>query len=102
MLQSEGLTTAAISAHTDALQHRLLAGLGGSPLADAELLNPLDDQAHARFLAFRSPSAQRWYAHLLASDCVTDVRGDVLRIGFGIYQEEADVDRLIGLLGKLA
>jgi selenocysteine lyase/cysteine desulfurase len=25
----------------------------------------------------------------------------VLRIGFGIYQDEADVDRLIRLLGEL-
>jgi len=29
------------------------------------------------------------------------VRGDVLRIGFGIYQDEDDVDRLVGLLGEL-
>jgi selenocysteine lyase/cysteine desulfurase len=29
------------------------------------------------------------------------VRGDVLRIGFGIYQDEDDVDRLIALFGEL-
>ena len=54
---------------------------------------------HARFLAFRSPHAQRWYAALKAQNCITDVRGDVLRIGFGIYQDEGDVDRLVQLLG---
>ena len=54
---------------------------------------------HARFLAFRSPNAQRWYAELKAQNCITDVRGDVLRIGFGIYQDEGDVDRLVELLG---
>jgi selenocysteine lyase/cysteine desulfurase len=37
----------------------------------------------------------------MAQDCITDVRGDVLRIGFGIYQDEADVDRLVRLLGEL-
>ena len=37
-----------------------------------------------------------------AQNCITDVRGDVLRIGFGIYQDEDDVDRLVGLLGGLA
>ena len=56
---------------------------------------------HARFLAFRSPDAQRWYAELLGANCVTDVRGDVLRIGFGIYQDEDDVDRAADLIGKL-
>jgi selenocysteine lyase/cysteine desulfurase len=70
-------------------------------LARAELLNPLDGKPHARFLAFRSPEAQRWYAELKAENCITDVRGDVLRIGFGIYQDEEDVDRLVQLLGRL-
>jgi selenocysteine lyase/cysteine desulfurase len=80
----------------------LLDGLRGTPLADAELLNPLDGRPHARFLAFRSGNAQDWYANLKARNCITDVRGDVLRIGFGIYQDEADVDGLVALLGELA
>ena len=70
-------------------------------LGNAELLNPLDGRPHARFLAFRSEAAQRWYGELKAQDCITDVRGDVLRIGFGIYQDEADVERLVQLLGRL-
>jgi selenocysteine lyase/cysteine desulfurase len=101
MLAENGLTTARISAHTEALQRQLLDQLGGTPLGDAELLNPLDGQPHARFLAFRSPTAQGWYAELKSRNCITDVRGDVLRIGFGIYQDEADVDRLLGYLGEL-
>jgi selenocysteine lyase/cysteine desulfurase len=100
-LADNGLTTARISAHVEMLQRRLLDVLGKTPLADAELLNPLDGRPHARFLAFRSPQAQRWYSDLLARNCITDVRGDVLRIGFGIYQDEGDVDRLVGLLGGL-
>jgi kynureninase len=79
----------------------LLAGIAETPLVHAELLNPLDGGPHARFLAFRSPNAQRWYEQLLARDCITDVRGDVLRIGFGIYQDGADVERLLALLGAL-
>ena len=71
-------------------------------MGDAELLNPLDGGSHARFLAFRSPHAQRWYSELKAQNCITDVRGDVLRIGFEIYQDEADVDRLALLLEGLA
>lgn len=101
MLAENGLTTARISAHVDALQSQLLDATGGTALALAELLNPLDGRPHARFLAFRSPSAQRWYEALKARSCITDVRGDVLRLGFGIYQDEGDVDRLAAYLGEL-
>jgi selenocysteine lyase/cysteine desulfurase len=80
----------------------LLGALDKTALAGAELLNPLDGGPHARFLAFRSPHAQRWYAELKAHNCITDVRGEVLRIGFGFYQDEEDVDRLVELLGGLA
>jgi selenocysteine lyase/cysteine desulfurase len=97
MLQENALTTARISAYLAEFQRKLLDDLAGG-LAQAELLNPLDDLRHARFLAFRTPHAQRWHADLLARNCITDVRGDVLRIGFGIYQDEADVDRLLQLL----
>lgn len=102
MLVENGLTTERISARCADLQARLVEGLGGTALADAELLNPLDGGPHARFLAFRSPHAQRWYSDLKARNCITDVRGEVLRIGFGIYQDEGDVDRLVELLGGLA
>jgi selenocysteine lyase/cysteine desulfurase len=101
MLAENGLTTALISDHVAALQKYLLGELGGTALASAKLLNPLDGKPHARFLAFRSGEAQRWYAELKAQNCITDVRGDVLRIGFGIYQDEDDVERLVDLLGRL-
>jgi selenocysteine lyase/cysteine desulfurase len=100
MLADNGLTTARISDHVEGLQRQLLNGIGLTPLSEAELLNPLDGSYHARFLAFRSPSAQRWYSELKAQNVITDVRGDVLRIGFGIYQDEDDVDRLVRLLGE--
>jgi len=69
---------------------------------EAELLNPLDGGPHARFLAFRTPQAQRWHDELLAANCVTDVRGDVLRIGFAIYHDDEDVGRLVELIAGLA
>jgi len=101
MLQQNRLTTERISAHVAGLQGKLLAALTGTPLAGAELLNPLDGGPHARFLAFRSPDAQRWYAELKARNCIADVRGEVLRIGFGIYQDGSDLDRLVDLLRGL-
>jgi selenocysteine lyase/cysteine desulfurase len=101
MLGENGLTTARISAHVEALQRKLVDGIGATALREAELLNPLEGRPHSRFLAFRSPHAQRWYAALKAQNCNTDVRGDVLRIGFGIYQDGGDVDRLVHLLGGM-
>lgn len=101
MLLENGLTTPRISGHVEELQRQLLGKIGDTPLASATLLNPLDGERHARFLAFRHPDAQRWYAGLKARNCITDVRGDVLRIGFGIYQDEDDVDRLVAMLGGL-
>jgi selenocysteine lyase/cysteine desulfurase len=101
MLHDSGLTTARISEQVATLQIQLLERIGNTAVGKAELLNPLDGKPHARFLAFRSPVAQRWYNELMAQNCITDVRGEVLRIGFGIYQDEEDVDRLIQLLGRL-
>ena len=102
MLQANDLTTARISEHVAGLQRQLLDRIGGSALGESELLNPLDGGAHARFLAFRSPKAQQWQQQLKAGNCITDVRNDVLRIGFGIYQDSADVERLGELVAQLS
>jgi len=101
MLAENGLTTARISTHVESLQRQTLDALSSTALGRAELLNPLDGKPHARFLAFRSPHAQHSYTQLKARNVITDVRGDVLRIGFGIYQDEDDVERLVRMLGEL-
>ncbi len=101
MLDADALTTAAISAHVAALHEQLLEAIADTPLARAELLNPLDGGDHARFLAFRSPDAQRWCGELGNLDCITDVRGDVLRIGLGLYHDAADIDRFARLAATL-
>jgi selenocysteine lyase/cysteine desulfurase len=102
MLDREGLTTDRISNHVRTLQNRLVDRLASSALGSAELLNPPDEAPHARFLAFRSPNAQRWCEELSAMHCIVDVRGDVLRIGLGLYHDEADIARFADLAGKLA
>jgi len=101
MLAENGLATARISAHVAGLQRQLLDAIAKTPLGGAELLNPLGAGPHARFLAFRSQRAQGWYSVLKARNVITDVRGDVLRIGFGIYQDEADVERLVAMLKEV-
>jgi len=49
----------------------------------------------ARFLAFRHDDAPAWKSRLQDAGVVTDVRDDVIRFGFGLYQDADDVERLI-------
>ena len=91
MLASESLTTAAISAHCDRLKARFLAA---DPLPDLALIS----DPRARYLAFKGETAPELYAMLDGKGVVTDLRDDVLRIGFALYQDEGDVDALIAIL----
>jgi len=101
-LAENGLTTSRLSAHVAALQAQMIEAIAPTALGQAELLNPLDGNAHARFLAFRSPDAERWCSALAERDCITDVRGDVLRVGFGLYHDSEDVERFAALAQDLA
>jgi len=103
MLDSNGLTTARISAHVESLSKRLLDSLQGAALEEAELLNPLKPASpRARFLAFRTPHAARWKSELESTGCIVDVRGDVLRIGLGLYHDEEDIERFAALAAGLS
>lgn len=95
MLAREGLDTARISAHVAALQAELVRRIDQTPLGAAELVNPLGDAPHARFLALRSAEAPRWYQALEDAKVTVDVRGDVLRIGLGLYHDAADLELLL-------
>jgi len=101
MRRENGITTDRIATQVASLQSRLLVSIADTALGGAELLNPLDNGPHARFLAFRSPQAQQWCADLMGKGCVTDVRGDVLRVGFGLYHDEEDVDAFAALAAGL-
>jgi selenocysteine lyase/cysteine desulfurase len=102
MLKENGITTQRVAARVAKLQEQMLAEVGGTALGEAELLNPPGDGPHARFLAFRDSRAQRWCAELMARNCITDVRGDVLRIGFGLYHDEEDVEAFVALARRLS
>ncbi|WEK40848.1 MAG: aminotransferase class V-fold PLP-dependent enzyme [Candidatus Brevundimonas colombiensis] len=104
-LSDQGLDTAAVAAHARDLavrfQSAVIEGRAG-PLADAEILNPVDGLApRARFLALRHPDAPAWCSGLKRAGIVTDVRDDVIRFGFGLYQDADDVDRLIAASAAL-
>lgn len=93
MLAAEGLTTPRISAHVRALQERFLAA---DPLPGMDLLS----DPRVRFLALRGDQAGMLHEYLKAQGVLTDLRGDVLRIGFGLYHDEEDVDRLLAALAQ--
>ena len=95
MLEIEGLKTEVISAHVTRLQQQFLSAVH---MPDMHLLNPMTDQPHARFLAFKGARAVQLHAELARRQVVTDVRGDVLRFGFGLYQDPDDVDQLTEIL----
>ena len=99
MLDDHGLGTAAVAAHSRDLAGRFQAAVRdgrAGMLGQAEFLNPVvGDAPRARFLALRHPDAQAWCAGLRQADVVADVRDDVIRFGFGLYQDAEDVDSLI-------
>ncbi len=95
-LAVEGASPSAIHEHADSLQRRLLAsnpGLG-------ELLPP-DPHLRGNFLTFRTDRAGEIYRTLHDRGVITDHRSDRLRIGFGVYHDGDDVDRLAELLAEM-
>ncbi len=95
MLKTEGLTTALISGHVAALKEQFLAA---APLPGFSLISGRD----ARFLAFQGDQAGPLQAALDARGIITDVRGDVLRIGFALYHDADDVARLLAILNEIS
>lgn len=102
MLDENGISTDRVAARVAGLQALMLDSVRDTVLSEAELLNPLENKPHARFFAFRDDRAQRWCSELMARGCVTDVRGDVLRIGFGLYHDEEDVAAFAALASEFS
>ncbi|HSJ83314.1 MAG TPA: aminotransferase class V-fold PLP-dependent enzyme [Acidimicrobiia bacterium] len=89
-LEEEGMAPADIHTHVVGLQDRFL----GQAQEFAELV-PRRDRERGNFLTFRTEAAGEIYRSLHDRNVITDHRGDRLRIGFGIYHDEEDVDRLL-------
>ncbi|MXQ13633.1 aminotransferase class V-fold PLP-dependent enzyme [Microvirga makkahensis] len=95
-LASEGITPAIVHAHAVALQQHFLHHVAEIPLlAEARLVLPPDEMRRGNFLTFETPEAQSLYADLKRHHVITDVRGHRLRIGFGLYQTQEEVDELV-------
>lgn len=97
-LQGLGVSVADIHAHAHALQGLFVGGLRrrSAPTLDPGLLMvPLDEPRRGNFLTFRTNRAADLHRLLSKARIVTDVRGDRLRIGFGLYHETEDIEILI-------
>jgi selenocysteine lyase/cysteine desulfurase len=86
-LDDLGLTVESIHDHVASLQDQLLAAIDGTwpePVASP----------HGHFLSFRLPDAAAVYQRLRAAGVTTDVRGDHIRIGLGLYHDADDIAEL--------
>ncbi|MGH6932902.1 MAG: hypothetical protein ACREEE_10780, partial [Dongiaceae bacterium] len=65
------------------------------------LVVPIDEPQRGNFLTFWTKEAGTIHRRLLAADIVADYRDDRLRLGFGPYHDDDDIDRLCERLGQL-
>lgn len=98
-----GLSVADMDAHCLELQKQFVAGLDAArgDITSSDLV-VRDVDACGRFLTFQTEDAERLDRELAANDIVVDHRGNRLRIGFGVYQDASDVDRLLKVLRAIA
>ena len=93
-LNDEGITVETIHAHVAALQEDLLQQLG-------DAYPPPQASPHGHFLSFHLDDASGVYRRLHEAGVVTDVRGQLLRVGLGLYHDRDDVVRLATALRAL-
>jgi selenocysteine lyase/cysteine desulfurase len=96
MLVDRGITVATIHQHVEDLQRRFLDRFDSG---DLELIPAIDHQ-RGHFLTYRTERAGELAAALAAANVVVDYRADRLRLGFGLYHDTGDVDRLVAELTR--
>jgi selenocysteine lyase/cysteine desulfurase len=95
-LKDEGITPAIVQAHAGALQQSFLQRVAGSAMfRSAALVPPVGETRRGNFLTFETDNAPAIHRDLQELRVVTDVRGRRLRLGFGLYQTEEEVDDLV-------
>lgn len=96
-LHEQKLTPARIHARVAALQDAFLDGLArlALPALNPEQLVTARGLPRGNFLALRTPRAGEIQQRLAAQKVIADHREDRLRIGFGIYHDDADVPELL-------
>lgn len=100
--QALGVSIGAQHAHVIALQQQFLAGLGACRVLSPGMLAVADARSRGRFLTFITAKAGAIHDALAAKRVMTDYRADRLRLGFGIYHDERDVEALLRALNTLS
>jgi selenocysteine lyase/cysteine desulfurase len=100
-LQSTGTAVADIHAHSHRMQARFLDGLAriSPPDLPVSALVPPQDASRGNFLAFDLDRAESVHARITARDVTIDRRDRRVRLGFGVDHDEAQVDRLLDVIG---
>ena len=96
-LHDLGITPREIHAHVAGLERRFLAGLADTnlPLLPVDALTPPERFPRGNFLAFDLDRAEDVERRLAAHGILADRRGRRIRFGFGVYHDDAFVDRLL-------
>lgn len=95
------LSVATSDAYVRGLQGRFIRGLKPRGTLGASSLVSTDLARVGHFLTFRSPRAGALCEALAKKGVLVDSRGDRLRFGFGLYQDEGDLARLRARLDRL-
>lgn len=98
-LDTLGLSVEDMDAYCVELQKRFVSRLDATlcGLSSRDLV-VRDVEACGRFLTFQTADAARIEDELGQNEIIVDRRGERLRIGFGVYQDQNDVDRLAAAL----
>ncbi len=99
-MKQNGFTIEYIHQYVRKLQCYFLTHLDKEKLSflGRENLVLADPEWHAHFFTFIHPDAVKIGMQLQGRKVTVDVRGDRIRIGFGLYQDEGDIDQLFNRL----
>lgn len=101
-LLSTGTTLEEVHRHSVRMQKHFLDGLArlGRLALGVHHLVPPAGAPRGNFLTFDVDSAEAVHARIAAQDVIIDRRDRRLRFGFGVYHDEAEVDRLLVAVGR--
>lgn len=102
LLDDEGLTPDVLHSYVGQLQNQVMASLPeDGVLSRASLVPGPEIRNRGHFLCFKETQAEALYQGLESCGVLSDVRLDRLRLGFAIYHDRADVDRLLEALAHV-
>jgi kynureninase len=101
-LLSTGTTIEEIHRHSVRMQKHFLDGLARLDRAALGVrhLAPLAGAPRGNFLAFDVDDAEAVHARIAAEGVDIDRRARRVRFGFGVYHDEAEVERLLGAVAR--